>query len=405
MYKVLIADDESIIRNGLAGMVAQHPDLEVAALAEDGELALEMARDTQPDLMLVDINMPFLNGFEFIEAIQKTLPDAVIVIVTGYDDFEFLHKALHLGVADYILKPIMPEPFYTVLNKAVARLDDVARSQKYRRWINDQMEQNRPAMINHFFRSWLGSTMDQLELEGRMQYLNIQFPSPYCLTLIHLHNDYEREDFHTDWDGDLLYFGCNNITQEVFAPYSPTLTFQAADGALAVLSQVLPTPSWEKLRQELTAPIEKYFRVKLDLVQRQGRTVAEFPDVFESAAEDYKARRRYSKAVAGAIDLIDRQWSDSELSLQTLADLLYVSPQYLSRLFRQETGDTVGAYLARRRINEAMRLLQDPALKMYEIAEKTGYTTQHYFSSAFKKALGISPVEYRKTILKQGGAK
>lgn len=405
MYKVLIADDESIIRNGLAGMVAQHPSLEVAALAEDGELALELARDTQPDLMLVDINMPFLNGFEFIEAIQKLLPDAVIVIVTGYDDFEFLQKALRLGVADYILKPIMAEPFFTVLNKVVKRLEEVESAKKYRSWISDQMERNLPAMVNHFFRSWLGSGMDRLEIRDRMQYLNIRFPAPYWVTLIHLHNDYEREDFHTDWDSDLLYFGCNNITQEVFAPYSPTLTFQAADGALAVISQVLPAETWDVLRRQLTEPIQKYFRVKLDLVQRQGSTVDEFPDVFEAAAEDYRSRQRYSKAVAAAIDLIDRQWGDSELSLQALADALYVSPQYLSRLFRQETGDTVGAYLARRRINEAIRLLQDPSLKMYEIAERTGYTSQHYFSSAFKKALGLSPVEYRKNILKQGGAR
>lgn len=401
MYKVLIADDESIIRNGLAGMVAQHPALEVVALAEDGELALEMAKESQPDLMLVDINMPFLNGFAFIEAIQKTLPNAV----TGYDDFEFLQKALRLGVADYILKPIMPEPFFAVLDKVIQRLDETDRAKKYQLWLDDQMEQNRPAMINHFFRDWLGTSMDQLEVEDRMQYLGIQLPAPYWITLLHLRNDYEREDFHTEWDSDLLYFGCNNITQEVFAPYSPVLTFQAPDGALAVISQVLPAGQWETLRQELTTPIEKYFRVKVDLAQRQGGGLLDFPDQFEAAAEEYKARRRYSKAVSGAIALIDQHWGDSELSLQALADRLYVSPQYLSRLFRQETGDTVGAYLARRRINEAMRLLQDPGLKMYEIAQKTGYTTQHYFSSAFKKALGLSPVEYRKTILKPGGAK
>lgn len=405
MYKVLIADDESVIRNGLASMVAQHPALEVAALADDGVLALEKAQEIHPDLMLVDINMPFLNGFECIEAIQKTLPETVIVIITGYDDFEFIQKALRLGVVDYILKPIMEEPFFSMLDKVVRRLETEEQSKKYLRWIDEEMKLKRPALINHFFRDWLGSNMDRLEIEDRMQYLDIHFPHPYWVTLIHLHADYEREDFYVgaEWDGDLLYYGCNNIVQEILSPHTPVLTFQAEDGALVLISAVLSAEVWADLRQRLAHPIEKYFRVRLDIVQRQGSQVLDFPEVFESAAQDYSARRHYSKAVQGAVALMNQNWSDSELSLQTLADALYVSPQYLSRLFRRETGDTIGGYLARKRINEAMRLLQDPALKMYEIAQKTGYTSQHYFSSAFKKALGISPVEYRKNIIKRGG--
>lgn len=113
MYKILIADDEDIIRRGLAGMVTQHPGLEVAALAEDGEMALEQAAQVRPDLMLVDINMPFLNGFEFIQEAKKLLPDVEIIIVTGYDDFTFVQKALQMGVSDYVLKPIMSSPFST----------------------------------------------------------------------------------------------------------------------------------------------------------------------------------------------------------------------------------------------------------------------------------------------------
>ena len=178
MYKVLIADDEDIIRNGLAGLVSSYPGLEVAALAEDGEIALELARETQPDLLLVDINMPFLNGFAFIEQSRAVVPNAEIVMVTGYDNFEFVQKALQLGVADYILKPVMEEPFYAVLDRVTARLDAAGKSRKYLEWLTQQIEQNRPAMINDFFRSWLRSNMDPVEAEDRMSYLKIRIPSP-----------------------------------------------------------------------------------------------------------------------------------------------------------------------------------------------------------------------------------
>lgn len=236
MYKVLIADDEDIIRRGLASMVKQYPGLEVAALAEDGELALEQAEQTRPDLMLVDINMPFMDGFAFIRAAKKLLPDGEIVIITGYDDFAFVQKALQLGVGDYLLKPIMEEPFFKVLDKAVSRLESRAKSRKYMDWLTSQMEQNRSAMVNDFFRSWLRSGMDRLEIEDRMEYLHIQIPSPYRVTLLHLRSDPEQEASLSDWNLELLLYGCENIAQEVFAPYCPILTFRTEGEALAIVS-------------------------------------------------------------------------------------------------------------------------------------------------------------------------
>ena len=407
MYRVLIADDEDIIRRGLASMVSQHARLEVVATAEDGEIALEKAKQTNPDLMLVDINMPFLNGFEFIEETKKVLPDVQIVIVTGYDDFEFVKKALQLGVADYILKPIMEAPFFSVLDKVIARLDSAEKSRKYLHWLTSKMEQNRPAMIHDFFREWIRSNMDPLEIEDRMQYLKIWLPDPYWLTIIHLRSDPNRREQNSigQWDDDLLYFGCENITKEVFESYGGALTFQTEDGALAVISCVLPEKEWEELTRKLIPPIEECLCVQVELVQRQGNSIAIFPEIYEQAMQTFHSQHRYSEPVTQAISLINKHWSDSELSLQSVANTLFLSPQYISRLFRQETGDTFGAYLTRKRMQEAMRLLQSPNLKMYEIAQKTGYTTQHYFSSAFKKALGISPIEYRKNILGQGDKK
>ena len=145
--------------------------------------------------------------------------------------------------------------------------------------------------------------------------------------------------------------------------------------------------------------------MKAELVQCQGDSISEFPEVVERAVQEYKAHQRYSEPVAKAIELIHKNCGNSAFSLQMAADALYVTPQYLSRIFHRETGDTFGAYLAGKRIKEAMRLLQNQELKMYEIAQRTGYSTQHYFSSAFKRALGISPAEYRKNVLEQGGRK
>lgn len=405
MYKVLIADDEDIIRRGLASMVKQYDRLEVVALAEDGELALEQAKQTCPDLMLVDINMPFMDGFEFIQAAKKLLPDGEIVIITGYDDFAFVQKALQMGVADYLLKPIMEEPFFKVLEKAVTRLDSRAKSRKYMTWLTSQMEQNHPSLVNDFFRSWMRTGMDQVEIEDRMQYLHIEIPTPYWVTILYLRSDPDQEASLIDWDMELLLYGCDNIAHEIVTPFCPILTFRAEDSALAIISKVLPQQDWEELSRKLTEPIETYLRIKAELVRHQGNSLPEFPEVVERALADYKARRKYSEIVTSVLSMVEKQWGNSEFSLQSAADQLYVTPQYLSRIFHRETGDTFGSYLTRKRIKEAMRLLQNQNLKMYEIAERTGYSSQHYFSNAFKRALGISPAEYRKNILEQGGTK
>lgn len=405
MYRVLIADDEDIIRRGLASMVGQYDRLEVVALAEDGEIALEQAEQTRPDLMLVDINMPFLDGFEFIQAAKKLLPDVEIVIITGYDDFAFVQKALQVSAADYLLKPIMEEPFFKVLDKAVNRLDGKEKAKKYMNWLTNQMEQNHPSLVNDFFRNWLRSSLDQVEIEDRMQYLNIEIPTPYWVTLLHLRSDPDQEASLTDWNMELLLYGCDNIAHEIFTPSCPILTFRTEGDALAIISRVLPQQQWEELSQKLIEPIESYLRVKAELVRYQGNSLIEFPEVVERALAEYKARRKYSEAVTSVLSMIEKQWGNSEFSLQSAADQLYVTPQYLSRIFHRETGDTFGTYLTGKRIKEAMRLLQDQNLKMYEIAQRTGYSSQHYFSSAFKRVLGISPVEYRKNILEQGGTK
>ena len=91
-----------------------------------------------------------------------------------------------------------------------------------------------------------------------------------------------------------------------------------------------------------------------------------------------------------------------EFSLTEAADYTHVSPQHLSRVFRKSTGITFMDYITRVRIRRAIELLRDDDHKMYEIAEAVGYSSQHYFSSAFKKVLGVSPMEYKKSLQKRG---
>lgn len=399
MYKVLIADDEELICRGLANMISQDSRLQVAALAEDGEIALEKAKETLPDLMLVDINMPFMNGLDFIEKVRELLPDTLIIIITGYDDFKFVQKALQLGVTDYVLKPVMEQPFFEVLDKAVKKLDIMNDSKKYINWMEQQVEQNRSRMIDDFLNSLLREEMTDGEFEKHMAYMKIQIPVPYAVTILHIFSGLEREHNQNDY---LWYLEFYDTIQKCFRPYSEAICFQTEEGAVAVISKMLPREQWRQLESKLNATVQAWLdtETELELIQEHGDSLSQLLSVFKKTMEIYKERIRYSEIVLQTMTIIRTELGNSDLSLQSVADSLFVSAPYLSRTFHRETGENFASYLTRKRISAAKLLLKNTNMKMYEIAQETGYTSQHYFSNAFKKAMGISPADYRKNFLK-----
>ncbi len=114
--RILIADDEKRIRTGMSKMITGlNMGVQVVAEAPDGETALTLAREKKPDVIFVDLNMPFLNGLDFIEQVKDFLPDVIVVIVTGYDLFEYAQRAVKLHVHDYLLKPVTKQKMEAVL--------------------------------------------------------------------------------------------------------------------------------------------------------------------------------------------------------------------------------------------------------------------------------------------------
>jgi two-component system response regulator YesN len=121
--KILIADDERTIRNGLAGLIRNwFPSWEIVGLAENGKQALRIATQEKPQIVLVDINMPEMNGLEMIEKLRSIMPRTQVVILSGYDQFSYAQQGIRLGVLDYLLKPVDREQLFMVLREAGERV-------------------------------------------------------------------------------------------------------------------------------------------------------------------------------------------------------------------------------------------------------------------------------------------
>jgi len=102
--RLVIADDHYLVRNGLQGMLAKEPDLEVVGVAENGLEALKLCQELIPDLVLMDVRMPEMNGLEATRAIKEEMPSIIVLIVTTHEDPEYLFEALRAGAAGYVLK-------------------------------------------------------------------------------------------------------------------------------------------------------------------------------------------------------------------------------------------------------------------------------------------------------------
>lgn len=118
-HRILLADDHALFREGLGGIIAAQPDMEVVGEANDGLEAVVMARELKPDLVLMDVQMPTLDGIEAARQIRESLPLTTIVMLTVRDDDEKLFAALKNGAQGYLLKDIHSKEMLAMLRSAL----------------------------------------------------------------------------------------------------------------------------------------------------------------------------------------------------------------------------------------------------------------------------------------------
>ncbi|HYW85503.1 MAG TPA: response regulator, partial [Spirochaetia bacterium] len=123
-YTISIVDDEPRVRKGLAKLIGSRGEAwKVSKLFSSGHAALEAARAERMDVILADIRMPGVDGLELANALRAASPDTVVVIMSGYKEFDYARRAMKVGVLDFIVKPIEEEELFAVLDRARAEVD------------------------------------------------------------------------------------------------------------------------------------------------------------------------------------------------------------------------------------------------------------------------------------------
>ncbi|MDH6366545.1 MULTISPECIES: response regulator [unclassified Breznakia] len=134
MYKVFIVEDEHLIRDSIRNEIIENSealDLKFCGEAGDGELGLSMMMDLKPDILITDIRMPFMDGLQLAKEAKEIFPWIRIIIISGFDEFDYAKQALQLGVDDYLLKPIKSAELYTALRKSIDAFNEQNQNENH----------------------------------------------------------------------------------------------------------------------------------------------------------------------------------------------------------------------------------------------------------------------------------
>jgi len=398
MWKVLIADDEPKIRRGLRNAIDwPELDMELVGEAEDGEMALEIARNTQPDILLVDICMPFLNGLQFIEKLKCVLNGCIVIVITGHDEFTYAQQAVKLQVFDYLLKPVGRDQLYMALRKARQQLIDCCTQDRYINWASRETKKNLSLLRETFCKEWINGRLTASDIAEQLTYLDLALSPVSGMIVMRTTGRCTQGQVLKEGDRKVLVAAMRNIADECLQESRPNIIFGDDADNLIAITAISNQIEWHSLGVRLQQVIEQQLNQVVVVSQQPIVDLMTcVPAAYHELLMEVKRKTSYTPAVFLCQKHIETYYYKEELSLKDLAEAIQISPTYLSRLLKQEIGVSFIDYLTHVRVQKAIQLMSDPALKLYEVAERVGYSNQHYFSTVFKKVIGLSPAEYRK---------
>lgn len=398
MLNLLIADDEPKIRRGIKGLIdTEKYNINMILEAEDGEVALKIINNVAIDIVLLDINMPFLNGIELLAEIRKKNKNMQIIIISGHDEFSYAKEALKYNVLEYILKPIKKQELQDVIFTAIDELNKNIRDKEYLEWANKQMSENIDYIKNTAFSRWITNTISDEEIIKDLRFFRKDFSNTIGIIFIKIIGKYDIEIINKKWNNQLVEFAIENIVNEDFKDIINKIVSMDENNNVIIIIDIDDINKWVNYGQDIQKKIGAY--LKFDVIIEQGYTkkgIIDIKNIYNKILDEINKRKKYSKLVLYTINYLNSNYYLNDININDISKYFEVTSSYLSKVLKKETGLSFIEYLTNIRINKAMDIMKDPAIKIYDVAELVGYSNQHYFCRAFKKVVGVSPMEYKK---------
>lgn len=227
MLKIFLAEDEVVVRETIKRMIPwEELGFELVGEAADGEMALPLLIRQQPDLLITDIKMPFMDGLTLARLAKKEIPGLKVVILSGYDDFNYAKQAIGIGVEDYLLKPITKNALIERLSEIRSRYEHEKTQKEYYEKFHREMQAYEKNSIRDFFEALVGGSMDMMEVYKRAEKLGLDIVAEAYNVLIFTMNCDEdfsgQRDEYSSWEAESL-----ELLENFFAGHSSAMLFRS----------------------------------------------------------------------------------------------------------------------------------------------------------------------------------
>lgn len=227
MLKIFLAEDEVVVRETIKRMIPwEELGFELVGEAADGEMALPLLLRQQPDLLITDIKMPFMDGLTLARLAKKEIPGLKVVILSGYDDFNYAKQAIGIGVEDYLLKPITKNALIERLSEIRSRYEHEKTQKEYYEKFQREMQAYEKNSSRDFFEALVGGSMDMMEVYKRAEKLGLDIVAEAYNVLIFTMNCDEdfsgQRDEYSSWEVESL-----ELLENFFAGHSSAMLFRS----------------------------------------------------------------------------------------------------------------------------------------------------------------------------------
>ncbi|OCT11102.1 hypothetical protein A8709_05265 [Paenibacillus pectinilyticus] len=342
MYPVMIVEDEVWIRNALIEMI-ERSDLPffVAGEAEDGEDAYTKICEIWPMVLITDIQMPKLDGLSLIKRLHDAYVPIVPIVVSGYDEFAYAQQAIRYQVSEYLLKPVEEKALLEALERSLDRMANMKELHKPLGEFEAFLQGLHEGEPQRHFRELQSLIRSVLGFKGKKPAV--------------------RRGLLRLFDGQLRRLvEAGSLSQDKKDTQSQLHILESEDET--------------GIQRHFASYVEAWFRMR-----------------------EQSAEHRMPYLVHLMKQCIHERYMD-EISLQLAAEQAEISVAYASTLFKQHTGEPFITYLNRYRVEKSKELLLNPLLKVYQVADQTGFASIHYFNRVFKTFTGQTPLEFRKEL-------
>ncbi|MCI8959415.1 MAG: response regulator [Lachnospiraceae bacterium] len=498
-YRLMIADDEDQERMGIRFLLKRCGFAFELMEAVDGRDALEKLEHFPADILLTDVKMPFLDGIGLATEVRKRWPELPLVFFSGYDDFEYVRRALSLQAVDYILKPVDPAEFEKTMGRVMEYLQreeeegpgsrQFQRSYLLLRLINgmpvDQSAQGTEEsrftrdytrlILMEFETDFFGKQVADIQqfaarlgelAEGEVDFLDVS-PSQGVLFL---RNGYHEKSLarglakciHLEVEKEYGHCCYLAVSPRIHSPEEIGPAYRAAESSLEnrffsketyvypedgkqdgrtasvdtgellrIIEKDVSCRDCYSLRRNMGTLLEEcrgngmqsyiYTRFvcanllqvllkgmpdqagNLTVLVEEAMAAASFEQleallwkVEGDLEETLKKEQDSPKHTIALVEKYIQEHYDQVLSLDILAEKVYLTPHYLSSIFIQEKGIGINKYLKNVRMEKARQMLMETNMKISEISQRVGYSSLSYFCRSFRNEYGLTPDQYRK---------